>query len=265
MPRWDAVFHGTSEKVVARLRLRICPSSNASCPLCLHPRIASLGFSWTLMKWMGGQWFGIFKSTLILLRRCRTLCSLPRPCYFQPAFCLWKILVKEYVEPESWESRTAKENRQRRWNNNHVVRKHREGPVFPPQGEWILFWVISCELSCRRWKPLRVDKINTCWRDCTRDGSCPVSGGWFQGDGKTGNCWLTVLKTVTVMLVRPLTTDLKMAFGADFCFCKEPPPSVYKSSCPTVCQLWGGAVSPWTEVHPPTPVVCLWTKADFSF
>ena len=42
-----------------------------------------------------------------------------------------------------------------------------------------------------------------------------------------------------------------MTFGADFCFCKEPPPSVYKSSCPTVCQLWDGAVSPWTEVHPP--------------
>ena len=208
MPRWVAVFHGTSEKVVAHLKLRICPNSNASCPLCLHPRITSLGFSWTLMKWMGGEWFGIFKSTLILLRRCRTLCSLPRPCYFQPAFCLWKILVKEYLESENWECRIPKENRQRRWNNNNVVMKHRQGPVFPPQGEWILFWVISCELSYRHWNLHLVDKLNTGWPDCSHDRNSNVSENWFQGDGKIGNCWLTVPKTIAMMLVRPLMTDL---------------------------------------------------------
>ena len=61
MPQWDAILHGTSEKVVASLRLRIRPKSNSSCPLCLHLRSPSLGFSCTLMDWMGyGEWFGIF-------------------------------------------------------------------------------------------------------------------------------------------------------------------------------------------------------------
>ena len=31
-------------------RLRIPPNSNSSCSLCLHPRIPSLGFSWTPVK-----------------------------------------------------------------------------------------------------------------------------------------------------------------------------------------------------------------------
>ena len=73
-----------------------------------------------------------------------------------------------------------------------------------------------------------------------------------MGIQRPWNCWLTVPKTIMMMLVRPLMTDLKMTVGADFCFCKEPPPAVYKSSCPPVWQLWGGAVSLWTEVHSPT-------------
>lgn len=65
------------------------------------------------------------------------------------------------------------------------------------------------------------------------------------------NCRFTVPKTVTMMLFRPLMIDFEMTVGADLCFCKEPSPSVYKSACPSVCQLWAGAVSLWTEVHSP--------------
>ena len=73
-----------------------------------------------------------------------------------------------------------------------------------------------------------------------------------MGIQRPWNCQLAVPKTITMMLIRPLMTDFKMTVGADFCFCKEPPPAVYKSSCPPVWQLWGGAVSLWTEVHSPT-------------
>ena len=87
------------------------------------------------MEWMGGEWFGIFKSTLTPLRWWRTLCSMPYIWYFLPAFCLWKILVKVVSLSENYKCHIAKENCQRTWNNNNVVIKHRQGPVVPPQGQ----------------------------------------------------------------------------------------------------------------------------------
>ena len=92
------------------------------------------------------------------------------------------------------------------------------------------------------------------------------------------------------MLVRPPMTSLKMAEGSRTqaprkkvvmtqsyggaeltwegrnwlcCFCMWPPPSVYKSSCPTGCQ--SGEVSLWTDVHPPPTVASIWNKANFPF
>ena len=47
------------------LRLRIPPSSNSCCPLCLHPRIPSLGFSWIPVKC--GGWDSIMDSVDMIL------------------------------------------------------------------------------------------------------------------------------------------------------------------------------------------------------
>ena len=59
-------------------------------------------------------------------------------------------LVREMRNAET------KDNSQRRLNNTIVVIKHGQGPLVLSQGMWIIFWAISCELSCRYW--------NTRWR-----------------------------------------------------------------------------------------------------
>ena len=44
----------------------------------------------------------------------------------------------------------TKENCQKKLNNNNnVVIKHSQGPLVLSQGPQIIFWAISCELSCR--------------------------------------------------------------------------------------------------------------------
>ena len=101
--------------------------------------------------------------------------------------------------------------------NNSLVIKQSQGPLVPSQG--LIFWAISCELSCKYWNPTRWKKIliTAWWPACSHDVSCHSPKNWPQGNGnkltleQNTNC----IKTIEMTLVRRLMTSFKATARAD--------------------------------------------------
>ena len=68
-------------------------------------------------------------------------------------------------------------------NNNSLVSKQSQGSLVPSPGLEIIFWAISCELSCRCWNPHLVEKLITWWPDSSQGISCHNSENWPQING----------------------------------------------------------------------------------
>ena len=227
MPQGDSVFCGTSKKATDSLRLRTSPSSNSSCPLCPHPRSPSLGFSWSLLKWMwrgndldfseahGPHWDGAAP------------CD---PCSTHHDFGLPFVCERFYSKnkfKQSSENIGNKEASQRRANNG-VFMKQRQGPLFPPQGAIDTVW--GCELSYRHWKLHLVDRLTSGWPECNRDISCRNSENWHQGDGIIATLELSI-NCAWNSHDAGQTTDQVQSDCLSWlcCFCKEPVASVYRA------------------------------------
>ena len=119
--------------------------------------------------------------------------------------------------------------------------------------------------------PTSWKKLATWWPDCRHDISFHNSKNCPQGDENK--------PTMEPKINCPWNNQddsgqtIHDQFGDDCqsslcCFCMQPRPSVYKSSCPLVVmgeQGWQGESQPLDRSLPPLPIAGIQNKANFPF
>ena len=110
----------------------------------------------------------------------------------------------------------------------------------------MILWAISCELSYRCWNPYQGEDANDVM---TRIHPGQKLSQFQEVVSRNGNKpiqkrRLTVLKTIKRTLIWPLH-DLFQGGCQSWlcCFCRQPPPSVYKSSCSLIVRVGSGELA----------------------
>ena len=114
--------------------------------------------------------------------------------------------------------------------------------------------------------PIRWKKLTTWWPDCSHDINCHSSENWLQ-EMETNQHWnwrLSVLKTIKMMLVRPLKTSFKTRVRTD-CAVSGCSPLPQPINALTYWLTVKGGVSLCIEPPAPFSFAAIQDKADFSF
>ena len=129
------------------------------------------------------------------------------------------LSVKNFTQRISWIRKVRKcrrkESSQTGQNNNLVI-KHSQRPLVPPQGLYIIFWAISCELphqveegNHRMTRLYPWNKLPQLWELASKK--------WEQTDPGTED--KVYLKQLRWCWLGNYMTNFKMILGIDCCFC----------------------------------------------